>query len=202
MPRPAVPAEPRRTAQKLTADRLTADFKTNDRSFGAGAPGRTRTFDPELRRLVLYPTELRAPVAILSHGCRASRFLRGRAAYSDATEHPGSRLARCRRASGVVDAPLQTFDHLLRRFGCFARPFQLRPVFRGWSATRTVFTRARILHAPVAQLDRAFASGAKGRRFDGPASEIDFLLKKVLPGGHGAHSSGSGLPVPNDFRRS
>jgi hypothetical protein len=26
-----------------------------------GAPGRIRTCDPKLRRLVLYPTELRAP---------------------------------------------------------------------------------------------------------------------------------------------
>ncbi len=27
----------------------------------AGAPGTTRTCDPQLRKLVLYPTELRAP---------------------------------------------------------------------------------------------------------------------------------------------
>ena len=29
-------------------------------SLGIGAPGRTRTFDPRLRRPVIYPTELRA----------------------------------------------------------------------------------------------------------------------------------------------
>ena len=31
-----------------------------------GAPGRTRTCDPKLRRLVLYPAELRAPTPFLS----------------------------------------------------------------------------------------------------------------------------------------
>ena len=36
------------------------------RSFLAGAPGRIRTCDPKLRRLVLYPTELRAPERALS----------------------------------------------------------------------------------------------------------------------------------------
>ena len=32
----------------------------------AGAPGRIRTCDPKLRRLVLYPTELRAPALALT----------------------------------------------------------------------------------------------------------------------------------------
>lgn len=35
-----------------------------------GAPGRIRTYDLKLRRLVLYPTELRAPGSQLTAICR------------------------------------------------------------------------------------------------------------------------------------
>ena len=34
-----------------------------------GAPGRIRTCDPQIRNLVLYPTELRAPLSHVRLGC-------------------------------------------------------------------------------------------------------------------------------------
>ena len=49
-------AEPVRSAGKLTGRNRDVVFKPNN-----GAPERIRTSDPQIRSLVLYPAELRAP---------------------------------------------------------------------------------------------------------------------------------------------
>src|SRR3972149_1587894 len=84
---------------------------------GSGAPGRTRTCDPRLRRPVLYPPELRAPSVMVAEAdfgilarCRrwptpfaASSARRSRAGPPPEGVRPGRRRSgRPRRESGAV----------------------------------------------------------------------------------------------------
>ncbi len=44
------------------------------KSLKSGDPGRIRTSDPQLRRLMLYPTELRGRNSLLEHDLSENRF--------------------------------------------------------------------------------------------------------------------------------
>jgi hypothetical protein len=72
--RPIATASEAQSLQRLAAARR------------AGAPGRTRTCDPRLRRPVLYPTELRAPMVWKSQ-CSKSFDARERRAGSSILDH-------------------------------------------------------------------------------------------------------------------
>ena len=57
-----------------------------------GAPDRTRTYNPQLRRLMLYPVELRAPLMILKWS--GQRDLNPRPSAPKADALPGCAMLR------------------------------------------------------------------------------------------------------------
>ena len=97
----------------------------------SGAPGRTRTCDPKLRRLVLYPAELRAPTPFLARPARCDR------------PSPNSR--------GRPPPALHTWARLCR----------MGSVSQGWEPGDASLVRTRLLQGEVDAFQADMSDGAQ-----------------------------------------